>query len=526
MRRAVWAIVAAATLMAVPSSASAGSPAAGHLRVAIDSASHTADFSKTASRRGVVVLHEWEQAKLRALKAADPSVKVLVYKNLSGMMAANKGGNASTGITTQQAASHPEWFLLNTSGERFTFGGYGWIYGADIGNAGYQRRWADNVLDIVTEQGWDGVFADDTNPTMKYHYDVAKVAKYPSDAAYGAATGRMLEAVGPRFRAAGKLIVPNFGSWSGYRSVVDGWLEHVDGGMEEMFTKWGNTPDVGYVTGNGWERMLGMIKLTESRGKLFLGIAHSVNTDAAAARYGFATVLLAGKGRSSFALHGDYTNETWFSDYELNLGAPAADEFKEASGVHRRVFKNGLVLVNPTTTSVTVDFGGTYSGSGLAKAAGAVMPPHSGLILERAGETAPAATPTPTPVATPTPKPSATPAPPAPVAAPAPTAPSQPATAKKRRKSSSVRIRVSCVSARKACRQKLVLQARHRKAKLRVGHRGVKVSARGSAVVRVPLTAKARKMLRSGKSLAVVVRNEPVGRSGRVHVVPSVLRVR
>ena len=348
-------------------------------------------------------------------------------------------------MTIEQAASHPDWYLKNTSGERFTFGSYGWIYAADIGNASYQKAWGDNVLGVL-DQGWDGVFADDTNPTIKWHYDVAKVSKYPSDAAYGAATGAMLKAVGPRIRAAGELIVPNFASWSGYREVVDSWLPSVSGGMEEQFVKWGTDPNVGYVTGADWERMLGAIKLTEASGKLFLGIAHSQNTDAAAARYGWATVLLAGNGRSTFALHGDYANETWFADYDLNLGSAAGAEFREASGVHRRPFTNGLVLVNPTTTSVTVDFGGTYSGSGLAKAAGAVMPPHSGLILERAGGTTPAPTPsatptpTPSPVATATPSPIAPPppaatptataspapvaplpAPPAPVAAPAPT---------------------------------------------------------------------------------------------------------
>lgn len=520
MRRAVLAFLVGVAVMAVPSQAAAGTPVAGHLRVAIETAAANADFSKTASRQSVVILHEWEAAKMRKLKAADPGITVLVYKNLSGMMAAAPYDVASTGVTTEQAASHPDWYLKNTGGERFTFGSYGWIYAADIGNAGYQKAWGDNVLGVLG-QGWDGVFADDTNPTIKWHYDVAKVAKYPSDASYGAATGAMLKAVGPRIRAAGKLIVPNFASWSGYREVVDSWLPSVSGGMEEQFVKWGTDPDVGYVTGADWEKMLGAIKLTEASGKLFLGIAHSQNTDAGAARYGWATVLLAGNGRSSFALHGDYANETWFADYDLNLGAAAGAEFREASGVHRRAFANGLVLVNPTTTSVSVDFGGTYSGSGLAKAAGAVMPPHSGLILERADGTtpAPAPTPTPTPSATPSPTPA-----PAPAATPAPA--TTPVVPKKRRKTSAVRIRVSCVSARTSCRQKLVLQARHRKAKLRVGHCGVKVSARGSAVVRVPLTAEARKLLRRGKSLAVVVRNLPLGRSGKVQVVPSVLRVR
>ena len=48
---------------------------------------------------------------------------------------------------------------------------------------------------------------------MLYHYDVGRVAKYPSDAAYSAATGSALAFIGPRLRAQGKLVIPNFGDW-------------------------------------------------------------------------------------------------------------------------------------------------------------------------------------------------------------------------------------------------------------------------------------------------------------------------
>ena len=68
-----------------------------------------------------------------------------MYKNLSSMLAASSNGNAGTGVTTQEAAAHPEWYLLNTSGARFTFWGYDYLWAADIGNRGYQDRWAANV---------------------------------------------------------------------------------------------------------------------------------------------------------------------------------------------------------------------------------------------------------------------------------------------------------------------------------------------------------------------------------------------
>ena len=50
----------------------------------------------------------------------------------------------------------------------------------------------DNVGQARREEGWDGVFVDDTNPTIRWHYTSEQVAKYPSDATYAAATGKAL----------------------------------------------------------------------------------------------------------------------------------------------------------------------------------------------------------------------------------------------------------------------------------------------------------------------------------------------
>jgi hypothetical protein len=54
-----------------------------------------------------------------------------------------------------------------------------------------------------------------------------------------------------------------------------------------------------------------------------------------------------------------------------------------ASGVHRRRFSNGIVLVNPTTVTHRVALGGRYSGDGLHRVADVLLAPHSGLILTR-----------------------------------------------------------------------------------------------------------------------------------------------
>ena len=65
------------------------------------------------------------------------------------------------------------------------------------------------------------------------------------------------------------------------------------------------------------------MKDAEAAGKYYLGITPSTATDRAAARYGFATMLLAGGGKLQFALHNDYTNERWFEEYDYAIGNPA-----------------------------------------------------------------------------------------------------------------------------------------------------------------------------------------------------------
>ena len=141
--------------------------------------------------------------------------------------------------------------------------------------------------------------------------------------------------------------------------------------MNENFVKVGTTtaPE-GYDRASVWETQLQSIKDAEAQGKLYLGVSHSPNSDRAAARYGYATMLLAGAGHARFALHGDYTQRELVRGVRLRDRHARGAETRDASGVHRRTFTNGLVLVNPTTASVSVQFGGAYTGSGLTDATG------------------------------------------------------------------------------------------------------------------------------------------------------------
>jgi hypothetical protein len=72
----------------------------------------------------------------------------------------------------------------------------------------------------------------------------------------------------------------------------------------------------------------------------------------------------------------------WFPEYDVNLGSfinePPADieSLRTAEGAYRRDYSNGLVLVNPTAGSITVNLGSTYR---LVSASGGGYVPENGV---------------------------------------------------------------------------------------------------------------------------------------------------
>jgi hypothetical protein len=385
--RTLLTVLSSLGLVGTTAAGSAAAMTVGHVRVAINSDASFANARYTADHEQVVILQSWDTSELRALKAANPAVKVLMYQNASSAStSAAADGRYATGISYPQAAANG-WLLRTRSGSPFTFGGYPWLYATDIGAPAYQRAWSATVLNRMGSDPWDGVFIDDVNPTIKWHYCVSCVAKYPSDAKYGAAMARFVHRVGPRLRAAGKLAVANIGSWSGYTSVADPWLRSLSGAMDENFLKWGTQVGVGYADQATWAIQLHELQLSAAEGKLFIGISHSGPHDQRAAVYGYATELLGGAGRAVFSMASNYSGESWFPEYGYTLGAPLGAQKRTAGGIHERQFARGLVLVNPTGSRLRVRLTARYRGSGFKATRVVTMAPQTGAVLVRASRT-------------------------------------------------------------------------------------------------------------------------------------------
>jgi putative glycosyl hydrolase-like family 15 (GHL15) protein len=383
--RAVLLMLSCAWVLVSPCVGSAET--VGHYYSATTTPAAFANPVLSAQRNTYIDLQPWEAARAAELKAANPGLKVLAYQNLGAMtQGVGPGGLSSSGVNYAEAnTAHPDWFLKGSGGERLAFEDFRYLWAADVGNREYQRQWAANVIRVLDSGPWDGVMMDDTNTTNRYHFNPAsKVAQYPTDAAYQQAVRSMLEYVGPAIQAAGKLAIPNMGSWSEYTAVVREWLPFVSGGMDEMFVKWSRTAGQGYRGSREWESEVGEVATTEALGKRFIAITQAEPSDTQGARYGWASALLAGNGHTSYqASNGHAGEETWSGDYEAELGTPTASAAATGNGVWERAFTNGLVLVNPTTSTLSVAFPAAYSGDGLASATGATLAPHGALVLTR-----------------------------------------------------------------------------------------------------------------------------------------------
>lgn len=385
MRRAVQslALLCALILLLLTTGHARAADVVGHVDEAIDSGAGIGNVHFTADHEQVVILQAWETSELLRLKAANPNVKVLMYQNASSASSSASGaGVYPTGVSYPQAAAGG-WLLDNTDGQPFTFESYDWLYATDIGARGYQRAWADNVIQRLRSAPWSGVFIDDLNPTIRYHYCVPCVAKYPTDRLYGRAMGRFARYVGHRLRRAGELAIANIGSWAGYSRVVDPWLHALSGAEDEEFVKVGTTAGAGYMNAATWRQQLHEVTLTQREHKMFIGITHSSAHDGRAALYGYATELLAGAGHAIFSMNNTYGGATWFSPYGYALGAPIGHYTTVAGGVYERGFTHGLALVNPTAGVERVRLGGVYSGCGLRRVRRVALRPHSGLVLTR-----------------------------------------------------------------------------------------------------------------------------------------------
>ena len=240
--------------------------------------------------------------------------------------------------------------------------------------------------------GWDGVFVDDTNASQSWHLCGRTIAKYPTDAAYAAATRSFLANVGPALTSQGFLVIPNIYlpySSSALSTWLD-WISFTSGGMQEFWSKWGTT-STGHFGGADWTYRQQFLGATQKAGKIFLGLSYAPNADVRSMRYARSTFLLDWDGGASAVLFegesgGDPTNADWMTD----IGTPRGARYP-VGAAWRRDYSGGTVLVNPSSTTVWVTLGSPHVNGEGQVVTSLALAPTNGVVLKSVGATAPPA---------------------------------------------------------------------------------------------------------------------------------------
>lgn len=219
------------------------------------------------------------------------------------------------------------------------------------------------------------------------------VVRYPTDAAFQAAYRSFLQNVGTQVRSAGLMVIANVCCNQEYRERSD-WAQFLDGTMDEGFVNPtnGESSPLAFASSpgswNDWRSYLREVRDAERAGKILLANTRGPIGDAARARFALGTVLLAAAGETSFEYHWSDTDASWTTDEKtaVRLGAPRGSYSRLRSGLYRRVFAHGVVVVNPRrpgASPVGLALGGSFSGSGLARVSHVSLPSVSALILLR-----------------------------------------------------------------------------------------------------------------------------------------------
>jgi hypothetical protein len=259
----------------------------------------------------------------------------------------------------------------------------------DVGNTAYQQACVAEVIAIAKANGFDGVYWDDVNYSLSWslRYSGATIPAYPTDDSWQKAHTSFLTYAEAQIHAASLLLMGNIASngptcGGAAPNCWQQWNTLMDGAMEQSWTdgSLGPAQQIPY-----WPNKLVNAAWSEAHGKVT--ILDAFNSTEAGNTYGIASMLLVAGGNLTYGTDNSSPTlaETWYLEYTTaqQLGAAVGAYSQLANGVYKRQFANGVVLVNPTASSVATFSlgGGTYSGSGLTGVASVSLPPTTGYVL-------------------------------------------------------------------------------------------------------------------------------------------------
>jgi fibronectin type 3 domain-containing protein len=252
----------------------------------------------------------------------------------------------------------------------------------DISNSSWQNYWLTSELQNMQAVGANGVFADSftygiggagyDSPPLRYQgTNAANPSYWPGGITWTDQLhnwAQTIETTFQQYNAAhgtDYMLIPNLDAR--VTSWEPNWVDNasgvpiMDGAFLEGFGQWTDTYDWTLSMNRG-------LNFTTNNKIVIMQPYFTDSVDSATGQqernFYLGTYLLL-KGDETYINMGGGVNAQYYPEYQLNLGTAITPLPTDASsylwnGVYRRDFQNGFVLVNPGSTSYTLDLGGTY----------------------------------------------------------------------------------------------------------------------------------------------------------------------
>ncbi|MHB0877439.1 MAG: putative glycoside hydrolase [Anaerolineae bacterium] len=301
-------------------------------------------------------------------------------------------------------AVSPSWFFPWDGATRVLDCDWGW-YLMELNDPVWRAYWHGEALRQVQANANDGIFMDSlSGPNGLGTFRPALPAYDPAfEHAWETRIAAWLSWLQSQPLGA-YYLVPNVGMWMTTRDRTD--YNAADGVMVEGFAIEADTSPYAL---EDWRLQMSRILGATARGQAVIGQTYALGNQER--MFALGSYLLVKGSRTYLNLESGLEPE-WWPEYDVAIGRPAESAgtdleslYDDVTGLYRRDFDNGFVLVNPTSpwdgsgAARTVDLGGTYylaecSGGGIVPDSGvptgsvtyravtrATLPPYSAAVL-------------------------------------------------------------------------------------------------------------------------------------------------
>ena len=308
------------------------------------------------------------QGMINNIRRVNPNIKLSQYVLLNEWYGTATPGTDTFPVTTE--INNNQWWVLNAAGQRVqwtsAFGAYElnltqWAT-TNIGG----KRWPqwkaefDTTTILRNLTGLNYIFVDNVMWQPRYDADHMRVGtnQLRSDETIRAAfrSGYTnyfshLRSLNPSLKLIGN--ADNDLSYPEFKGKLNGAFLECQMGKSWSLETWA-----------GWAKMMERYRTAKnntSSGEVVFEACGINGANPAQARYGFASVLLEDGGYFAYTVSG-LSLPYWADEFSAPIGTPAeaAPTAPNAAGIWMRRYTNGLVLVNPTASALSIDVGAGY----------------------------------------------------------------------------------------------------------------------------------------------------------------------